>query len=103
MGLELHPVSTFTPLGNALEKIFLLNYLTTIPVSHLAEPGPLDVRVLLVAHTPDHPVVVHGVNDGGGVLGALGPLYSLQEEGIIVASLLSEQLVLLETLSNVRI
>ena len=66
-------------------------------VTDLAEPGPLDVGVLLVTDTPNHPVVVHGVDDGGRVLGALGPLHCLQEEGIVVASLLGEQLVLLKT------
>ena len=55
---------------------------------NLGEPGPLDVGVLLVTDTPNHPVVVHGVDDGGGVLGALRPLHGLQEERIVVASLL---------------
>ena len=68
-----------------------------IIIPHLAKPGPLDVGVLLVADAPNHPVVVHGVDDGGGVLGALGPLHGLQEERIVVTSLLSEQLVLFQT------
>ena len=66
-------------------------------VTDLAEPGPLDVGILLVADAPHHPVVVHGVHDGGLVPGALGSLHCLQEERIIVASLLGQQLVLLQT------
>ena len=37
----------------------------------LTEPGPLDVGVLLVTDTPNHPVVIHGVDNGGLVLGSL--------------------------------
>merc|ERR1719411_2174997 len=71
MGLQLHPVATLASLGNSL-----------------TEPGPLDVGVLLVADTPNHPVVIHGVDNGGLVLGSLGSLDSLQEERIFIAGLL---------------
>ena len=38
---------------------------------YLREPGPLNVGVLLSAHAANHPVVVHRVDDGGVLLGAL--------------------------------
>merc|ERR1719400_1156695 len=80
VSLQLHPVSTLTPLGHTL-----------------AEPGPLDVGVLLITDTANHPVVVHGVDDSGIVLGSLGPLDCLQEERILVSGLLGQQFVFLQT------
>ena len=65
--------------------------------TYLAQPGPLDVGVLLVTDTPNHPVVVHGVDDGRSVLGSLGSLDCLQEERILVTGLLSQQFVFLQT------
>ena len=94
--LQLHPVAAFTSLGQAL-KMMKLWFMFSFDHPHLGEPGPLDVGVLLVTDAPNHPVVVHGVDDGGGVLGALGPLHGLQEERIVVASLLGEQLILFQT------
>ena len=66
-------------------------------ITYLTQPGPLDVGVLLIADTANHPVVVHGVDDGGVVLGSLGPLDCLQEERILVTGLLGQQFVFLQT------
>ena len=80
--------------------------------SYLGQPGPLDVGVLLVADTPHHAVVVHGVDDGGVSLGGLqnkintrklkvsthlSPLHGFQEERIFVSSLLGQQFVFFQT------
>ena len=54
VGLQLKPVATLAPLGGSL-----------------AQPRPLDVGVLLGTDAPNHPVVVHGVDNCGFVLGAL--------------------------------
>ena len=74
VSLELHPVTALAPLGHALrQKIFvteLKNNVEHFP-PHLAQPGPLDVGVLLAADAAHHPVVVHGVHYRGRVLGAL--------------------------------
>ena len=70
---------------------------TEITTTYLTEPGPLDVGVLLIADAANHPVVVHGVEDGGSVLGSLGPLDCLQEERIVVTGLLGQQFVFLQT------
>jgi len=48
VSLQFHPVPTLASLG--------------VP---LREPGPLDIGVLLIADAANHPVVVHGVDDGG--------------------------------------
>ncbi len=45
VGLQLEPVPAFAPLRGSL-----------------TQPHPLDVCILLVAHTAHHPVVVHGVH-----------------------------------------
>ena len=49
----------------------------------LENPEPLDVSVLLVAHTADHAIGVHGVDNVGVFLGSLPALARLQEEGIL--------------------
>ena len=82
---------------------------------HLREPGPLNVGVLLSAHTAHHPVVVHRIDDCWVLLGTLGttrfwyqisdqtcdsnlaPGDSPKEERVLVASQLCQQFVLLKT------
>ena len=54
MDLELQPIATLTPPGHSL-----------------SQPHPLDVGVLLIADATHHPVVVHGIDNGWLVLGAL--------------------------------
>ena len=53
----------------------------------LENPEPLDVSVLLVAHTADHAIGVHGVDNVGVFLGSLPALARLQEEGILKETL----------------
>ena len=97
MSLQLHPVSTLTPLGHSLRVSRSVRRRHQTDKTYLAKPGPLDVCVLLVADAANHPVVVHGVDDGGSVLGSLGPLDCLQEERILVTGLLGQQFVFLQT------
>ena len=98
MSLQLHPVSTLTPFGHSLRvERSVRTESTTERETNLTEPGPLDVGVLLVTDTADHSVVVHGVDDGRSVLGSLSSLNSLQEERILVSSLLGQQFVFLQT------
>jgi len=53
----------------------------------LDDPHPLDVGVVLVADTANHPVVVQGVDYVGVILRTRPPLGRLHEKGIIVARL----------------
>jgi len=73
MHLQLHPVAALAPLGGSL-----------------AQPGPLDVGIFLVAHAPNHTVVVHRVDYGRLSLRGLAPGNGLKEEGIFIASLLGQ-------------
>ena len=66
VNVEFEPVAAFAPLGLVLE-----------------DPEPLDVRVFLVAHAPNHSVGVHGVDNVGVLLGSLSSFPGLQEEGIL--------------------
>ena len=62
----------------------LFQYFTVFGFSHLDQPHPLDVGILLVAHAAHAPVGVHGVHNGRGVLGSLQVnIYSLQQLQII--------------------
>merc|ERR1719206_1367948 len=64
VSLQLKPVPTLAPLG-----------------CPLAEPHPLDVCVLLVAHTAHHPVVVHSIHNVRLILSALAPSMAFKKKG----------------------
>ena len=99
VSLQLHPVSALAPLGHTLRVVrsVRITEIYTNKETNLGEPGPLDVGVLLVTDASNHPVVVHGVDDGRSILGSLRSLDCLQEERILVTSLLGQQFVLLQT------
>merc|ERR1719206_1204954 len=80
VSLQLKPVPTLAPLG-----------------CPLAEPHPLDVCVLLVAHASHHTVVVHSIHNVRLILSALAPCNGLQEERVQISRLFCQQLVLLQT------
>ena len=67
--LQLEPVAALAPLGLAV-----------------VQPHELDVGVVLVADTPHHPVVRHGLDDVGVGLGALASGAHLAEERVLTKS-----------------
>ena len=70
MNIKFEPVAAFATLGLVLE-----------------DPEPLDVRVFLVAHAPNHSVGVHGVDNVGVLLGSLSTFPGFQEEGVLQGNL----------------